>query len=258
MKRLYTLVAILGLFISSGFSQTICTVNQQEPTGPGIYPAPNQMPCVVAGENYNQIIQVENFSNIMGYVTVDSMVLDSIIGLPAGLDWIKSSNALQGGQHGCLTFFGTTNVAPGTYNLSWYGTVWASALGYSYPYTGNLSTIAAQAGGGGFTYYLTVINPGEPCSTVSGINDLSADLNSALYVYPNPNNGVFEFRLNAGKRINGEIAVYDITGKKVFAEQLDALGMYTTSVNLSGCAKGLYTLKLSTADGFATKRISVE
>jgi hypothetical protein len=258
MKRLYTLVAALVLFASIGFAQTICTVDPQALNGPGISPPPSEMPCVVIGENFNQIIQVENFSTVMNLVTVDSMVLDSIIGLPAGLDWIKSSNALRAGQHGCLTFFGTTNVAPGRYTLSWYGTVWASALGYSYPYSGNLSTIAAQAGGGNFSYSLTVINPGDPCPTVTGINDLSADLNSALYVYPNPNNGVFGFRLNAGQRVNGEIAVYDMTGKRVFAQPLDVIGMYTTSIDLSAFAKGLHTLKLSTASGFATRRISVE
>ena len=258
MKRLYTLITVLILFVSTGFSQTICTVNHQVPGGPGIYPPANQIPCVVVGENYNQIIQVENLSTVASLVTIDSMVLDSIIGLPAGLDWIKSSNALRAGQHGCLTFFGTTHVAPGTYNLSWYGTVWASAIGTTYPYHGNLSTIASQVGGSGFNYSLTVINPGDPCLNVTGVNDFSADLNSALYVYPNPNNGSFEFSLNAGQRVNGEIAVYDMSGKRVFVQQLDAIGMYTTNIDLSAFAKGLYTLQLRTAEGFASKRISVE
>ena len=90
------------------------------------------------------------------------------------------------------------------------------------------------------------------------MSDFSADLNSAMYVYPNPSNGNFEFKLNAGKRINGEIAVYDMTGRKVFTEALDAVGIYTTSIDISRFAKGLYTLQLRTADGFASKRISVE
>lgn len=254
MKKIYTLVSFLVLLTSAGFAQTICTINPHAQTSPGISPAPAQIPCIEVGENYNQIIQVQNYSSFQGLVTVDSMILDSIVGLPAGLNWIKVPNALKGGQNGCLTFFGTTTAAPGRYTLGWYGTVWATipVLGKQ-TYTGNLSRFGAQ-----FQYYLDVINPGEPCHTVAGINDFSADLNSAIYVYPNPSNGNFEFRLNAGKRINGEIAVYDMTGKRVFAQELDAIGDYITSIDISRFAKGLYTLQLRTADGFASKRISVE
>jgi type IX secretion system substrate protein len=258
MKKIYTLVSLLVLLAGAGKAQTICTVDPQAQNTPGISPPANQLPCVIVGENYNQVIQVKNLSSytaIIASIPVDSMVLDSIIGLPAGLDWIKSSNALSAGQNGCLTFFGTTTASPGQYSLTWYGTVWATVpiLGVRH-YTGNLNQFSSA-----FNYALTVINPGDPCPNIAaGINDFSADLNSAMYVYPNPNTGVFEFRLNAGKRINGEIAIYDIAGKRVFSQQLDAIGMYTTSIDISKFAKGLYTLQLRTADGFASKRISVE
>jgi hypothetical protein len=254
MKKLYTLIMALVLISGAGFAQTICTVNVSAEPTPGISPSPAHLPCVVVGENYNQDIQVQNLTSFQGLIPVDSMNLDSIIGLPAGLNWIKNPNSLAAGQNGCLTFFGITTAAPGTYNLSWYGTVWATIpiLGAK-SYTGNLTQFSSQ-----FKYSLTVINPGDPCGNVSGINDFSADLNSAMYVYPNPNTGVFEFQLNAGKRINGEIAIYDMTGKKVFGQQLDAVGIYTTSIDIARFAKGLYTLQLRTADGFASKRISVE
>ncbi len=254
MKKIYTLIIALVLTANFCIAQTVCTVDMNAAPSPGISPPASQLPCVVIGENYNQYIQVQNLTSLMGLVTVDSMNLDSVIGLPAGLNWIKNPDGLAGGQNGCLTFFGTTTATPGVYNLSWYGTVWATVqlLG-AQSYTGNLSQFSSQ-----YAYSLTVISPGDPCGNVSGINNFSADLNSAIYVYPNPNNGLFEFRLNAGKRINGEIAVYDITGKKVFNEQLDAIGIYTTAIDISKFAKGLYTLQLKTADGFASKRISVE
>jgi hypothetical protein len=264
MKKLYILAAAFALVANMCVAQTICTVNPQAQTAPGISPPSSEIPCVVVGENYNQIIQVQNLSSYgiggIASVQVDSMVLDSIIGLPPGLDWIKSSNALQGGQNGCLTFFGTTNAAPGTYPLTWYGTFWASAIGQSVPpYTGNLNTVANLVGGSGFKYSLNVINPGDQCSNIpTGINNFSAALNSAIYIYPNPSNGIFELSLNAGERVNGDIAIYDITGNKVFSQQLDVIGYYNTSIDLSRFAKGLYTLQLRTPDGFASKRISVE
>ena len=254
MNKLYTLLAAIVLTGSVCTAQTICTINPQAQTSPGISPAANHLPCVVVGENYNQVIQVQNLTSLQGLVTVDSMNLDSVIGLPAGLNWIKNPDGLRGGQNGCLTFFGTTTAAPGVYNLSWYGTVWATIpiLGKQ-SRTGNLSQFSNQ-----YKYSLTVINPGDPCGNLTGINDFSADLNSAIYVYPNPNNGAFEFKLDAGKRVNGEIAVYDMAGRKVFGQQLDAVGFYTTSIDITRFAKGLYTLQLRTADGFASKRISVE
>lgn len=252
MKKIYTLFAVV-LLAGSCFAQTICTVDPQAQTTAGISPAPNQLPCVVVGENYNQVIQVQNLASFGGIVTIDSMILDSVIGLPAGLNWIKNPNVLHTGENGCLTFFGVTTATPGQYTLGWYGTVWASALGNSQSYTGNLSRFGNQ-----YRYYLNVINPGDSCRPVTGINDFSADLNSAMYVYPNPNNGLFEFRLDAGKRINGEISIYDMTGKRVFNQELDAVGAYITSIDLSKLAKGLYNLQLRTSDGYAAKRISVQ
>lgn len=238
-----------------GMSQPLsCTIDPHAQPNAGISPAPSQLPCIVAGENYDQTIQVQNLATFNFVVTVDSMVLTSVTGLPTGINWFKNPDVLYTGQNGCLRFYGTTNAPAGKYNLNWIGTVWFSVpyLG-AQMYTGNLSQIATQ-----FKYYLNVINPGDSCRPITGEDDFSADLNSAMYVYPNPSNGVFEFRLDAGKRINGEIAVFDMTGRKVFGQQLDAVGIYTTSIDISRFAKGLYTLQLRTADGFASKRISVE
>jgi hypothetical protein len=254
MKKLYLLLGIIITSLSTTLAQTICTIDPQAQTTPGISPSPDQLPCVVAGENYNQIIQVQNLNNLQGVVTVDSMILDSIIGLPQGLNWIKNPNVLARSANGCLTFFGVTNAPAGQYQLKWYGTVWATApVVGSRTYTGNLSQFSSA-----YNYYLNVINPGDQCRSVTAVNDFSTELNSAMYILPNPNNGLFEFSLDAGKRITGELAVFDVTGKKVFSQQLDAIGLYTTSIDLSKFAKGLYILRLQTPDGAASKRVSVE
>ena len=58
--------------------------------------------------------------------------------------------------------------------------------------------------------------------------------------------------------LNGEIVITDVTGRKVYTEQLDAVGFYSSSIYLSQFSKGLYTLQLRTANGFASKNISIE
>ena len=63
MKKIYTLFAAVILLANIVFAQTICTVDPQAQTTAGISPAPNQLPCVVVGENYNQIIQVQNLAS---------------------------------------------------------------------------------------------------------------------------------------------------------------------------------------------------
>jgi len=255
MKKIYSLLVVLSLLANAVFAQTpTCTVDPQAQPNAGISPGPGQLPCIVVGEEYNQTIQVQNLSNFNIVVTVDSMILNSVTGLPAGINWSKNPNVLYSGQNGCLTFYGTTNAAPGKYTLGWQGTVWFSApyIG-NQSYSGDLSQFAGQ-----YKYYLNVINPGDSCRPVSSVNDFSADLNSAMYVFPNPSNGAFEVSLNAGKRVNGEILIFDMTGRKVFSQELDAIGSYSTSIDITRFAKGLYTLQLKTADGFASRRISVE
>ncbi len=256
MNKIHSLLLMLALLVANANAQTPCNIDAQAQPGPGISPAPNILPCIVAGEPYNQTIQVQNLTTLNGLITVDSMMLTSVSGLPAGINYSTNPNSLQAGQNGCLTFYGTTTAAPGQYTLGWQGTVWFTVplLG-AQSQTGNLTQYARQ-----FKYYLNVINPGDSCrpTVTSGINDFSADLNSAMYVYPNPSNGVFEFKLDAGKRLNGQILIFDITGRQVYSRELDALGIYTTFIDISAFSKGLYTLQLRTADGFASRRISVE
>jgi hypothetical protein len=108
-------------------------------------------------------------------------------------------------------------------------------------------------------YYLNVINPGDPCPNApSGINDLSAELNTMITVYPNPSNGVFTLKMNAGNRVSGQVEIIDVTGRNVFAQDVDLIGLQNISVDLSKCAKGIYTVLLKTANGNATRRISID
>jgi hypothetical protein len=264
MKKIYTLFAAMLLLTFAIHAQTLCTIDHADTTV-GFSPKPDSFPCIIMGVAFNQTIQAKIQSTYDSTITlpvigptqvtfrIDSMRLDSVVGLPTSILWSKNPNILKGGQNGCVNFYGTTTDTVGRYNITGYGTVWLniSALGgqfdTNYVYHGNLSTFPGFG-----NYYVNV------CHHPSGINTFSADLDASISVYPNPNSGTFEFRLESAQKINGELDVYDMTGRRIFNQHVETSGFYSTSIDLSKFAKGLYTLQLRTADGFGSKRISIE
>lgn len=269
MKKFYSLIAALMFAVS--FISAQCTINPGAQTTPGVNPTADNLPCIQRTIFYDQTIQAQLDTaydttlniiiSIPAHFRVDSMRLDSVTGLPNGISWIQNPAILAGGANGCIKLSGTTTSSAGRYYITGWGTVWtratASAFGQNidtpYVYNGQLNQFASYG-----NYYVDVINAGAVCVHPNGINDFSADLNAALSVFPNPSNGVFGLKLNAGSRVNGEIVVVDINGKKVFAQQLDVVGLYSTTIDLSAYAKGIYTLQLRTSEGFASKNISIE
>jgi hypothetical protein len=267
MKKLFVLFALIVAALSINAQCTIISAFQ---TIPGISPAPAALPCVVDSAPFDQTIQVQCPTSydtsvnvvLINYpvaVVIDSIELDSVINLPAGLTWTKNPNRLAGGQNGCLTFSGATTAAPGIYNLTWYGTAWATPGAVGPISGGGQRTVVGSLNRYGYvSYYLNVIgNATDPCGT-TGINTIDPALNAELSVYPNPSNGVFSVKLNAGSRVSGLLEVVDVTGRIVFAQDVDLIGRQNVSVDLGHCAKGIYTVLLRTANGNATKRISID
>ncbi|MCF8232276.1 MAG: choice-of-anchor J domain-containing protein [Bacteroidales bacterium] len=66
---------------------------------------------------------------------------------------------------------------------------------------------------------------------------------SGISVYPNPSNG--EFTVVSEALDNAEIAVYSVTGAKVYETQMD---QGKQNINLSNLDKGVYTLRFITQD----------
>ncbi len=275
MKKLSSFIVAFVFFAGAATAQ--CVVDSTAQTTPGVNIPADSLPCVERGVAFNQIVQGKiqegadtTFSlpfvgTVPAYFKVDSVIIDSIAGLPVGISAILAPPVLYGGSNGCVNFTGTTTDTVGVYYLTAYGTVWLRAQGNAFgqafdraipPQRGNLNQYSPFG-----DYYLHVIETGDPCiqpAVNTGINDFSAVLNAGLSVYPNPSNGVFELRLNAGGRVNGDVSVVDVTGRVVYNQRIDVMGLYNTTINLSQFAKGLYTVQVRTANGRAAKSISVE
>ena len=235
-------------------------------TQPGAYPVASDLPCIVQGVAYDQTvqgkIQTDTTMTIAGFTAnfvVDSVQIDSILGLPTGITFGRSPAVVLGGGYGCINFAGTTNDTTGIYPLQAYGNAWltATAAGQSRPYTvrGNLNSHSPFGG-----YYLRVVHSGDSCSLTipSGINDYFTNLNAQVSVFPNPSNGVFNLKVTSSSQINGQVLVFDAIGKKLFEQALDFTGIYSTTIDLSRFATGIYSLQVRTAHGFVTTKLSVE
>ena len=130
----------IALFLAVG-SYAQCVIDSNlavlDSTVGGFYPAPNHLPHIVRDSAYSQTVQgkietsftqsftVPVLGAVTATITVDSVRLDSILGLPAGITWVKNPNILHGGGIGCVEFTGSTTAAPGRYNLSPIGQMWA-------------------------------------------------------------------------------------------------------------------------------------
>ena len=94
----------------------------------------------------------------------------------------------------------------------------------------------------------------ETTVTLLGLNEFDLD---SFSVYPNPNNGEFNVKLNSssGNKIN--ISVYDIRGRRVFDNIYNNSSNFNKVVNLNNGQSGIYILKVDDGERSGTKKIIV-
>lgn len=89
--------------------------------------------------------------------------------------------------------------------------------------------------------------------TATGINNV--DMQDAVSVYPNPNNGTFTVSLSDLQLENAWVTLYDVTGRMVISRQI-----YTDNevISVGNAAKGVYLLRVLTDSAVINKRIVIE
>jgi hypothetical protein len=255
MKKLFTLLfAIVALSIA-GTAQNVCTVDNNN-TKFGITPNDTTAPHIIRGTAFDTVAQiyVPDSVQYMGYTaTILWLNIDSVNNFPTGITFQRNpltSDTILGGGRQCILLSGTTMDPVGQYNLNFFGHVRVHVVIVAGVFAIDTTVSLAQVGSQ-FGYFLTVDGG-------VGIHDIGSNFNSSLNVYPNPTSGKFDLTLSNVDNVNGEVAVYDMTGRKVYAQKVEALGFYNTSIDLSGFAKGIYSVQVRTEKGVATKNISVE
>ena len=262
MRKLFLTTSIifasLGFVFSQTFSSPPCIISSSD-TGL-ITPYYDSLPCIEKGLAYSSAVQISMPAIFNSSVYIDSFVITSITGLPAGIGYAQNpaNGVYYADSNGCIAFAGTTGDSTGSYPLTFngYAVITTPSSGTQ---TFSLSQLSQIQDAPVPVYYLNVINQGDSCfpqPLVAGVAGLIHA--SQLNIYPNPSNGSFNFELSTDKALSGEISVLDVTGKKVYSQTLNSDGLYKSIINLSSCSIGLYLLQLKTSAGVVSKSISLQ
>ena len=173
VSLIFLSIFVLGM---GAFAQ--CTINTSNTTT-GF--TPNPAPNITQGVAYSQTVQAYVPTTVQGVITVDSVIITGIAGLPAGITYVinPASGVIKGGANGALCFSGTTNAAAGNYSLVFSGTAVTSA--------GNLPLNAAPANAL-FAYSFTVV-AGAPAPTCDTILNMTSIDTPEIFTFGSPDFG---------------------------------------------------------------------
>lgn len=109
---------------------------------------------------------------------------------------------------------------------------------------------------GGTVVYATSGNYGEGSATdfhaddILGISEADASL---LQIYPNPSNGIFNISV---KSAGVTYEVYDLAGRKI--KPVSILNRGTNTIDLNGCGKGTFVVKITDGRSVVSKKIIIK
>jgi Secretion system C-terminal sorting domain len=258
MKKIYLLL-LLFVSVAAGVNAQ-CTVNNND-TVLGLSPPDSLLPDIVRNVPYDTVVQVyvpQTFTYSGFTINLVWVVIDTITNAPTGINYARnpSNDTIFAGNHACYQIYGTTSDTAGVYPLTFTGFVRFNTIllnggqDTTFPLS-ELSLLSAGSGSSPFAFALRVDN-------TAGIFGVNNQLQSALQVMPNPNNGQFDIKLNFISGLTGDIRIIDATGRIVYDEPVSSNGLFNQSVNLGNMAKGIYAVQLRTAEGIASKLVSVE
>jgi len=105
----------------------------------------------------------------------------------------------------------------------------------------------------GNVFVPTYINGNVDVAT--GINELD---NSAMLVYPNPNNGNFTLDLSSVKGQISNVKIMNMVGGVVYQEKVSQTASFNKDLNLSNLSEGVYTVRIQTNNGDIVKKMVIK
>jgi len=91
-------------------------------------------------------------------------------------------------------------------------------------------------------------------SVSTGVNDVSS-IENAFNVYPNPSNGNITISADVPSQGDYTLSVFNLMGQKIYSDNININRHYSSSINLSGNAAGVYLITLSGQGRLMEKKI---
>jgi len=90
---------------------------------------------------------------------------------------------------------------------------------------------------------------------VSSVDQVTLD--NAVNVYPNPNAGLFNLKMEFGEAQDVEISLFSAIGQLIETRQLDNVTGQVETFNFANEAEGVYIVRVKTNSGTVTKRMTI-
>lgn len=228
------------------------------PYDPVLNPTGGITECAVIGENFEFTLTIvinDSLTYAGNTVALDSIVINSVAGLPAGVNYTCSPNNCHFLRNtiGCAKIAGvpTSSNPPGAYDLTIQGGAYVSGLIFPIPITFPDANLAP----GKYTIYVNG-SANDPCAVAS---TKSLEGVVGLVTSPNPTSGIANIVVNSKTAGRFQFQVVDLYGQKIDSKQLDiSIGENQLELDASQYPNGLYLLQLSNETGMVAQKMVVQ
>jgi len=93
---------------------------------------------------------------------------------------------------------------------------------------------------------------------ITDVKDLDVDLETKFYVGPNPNNGIFEVRIQTNLATSYNLNVRNMLGQSIYNDLVGVNGQKIVNMDLSGVEKGVYFVTLENENGRLVEKIIIK
>ena len=256
MKRILLVFTFVSATIFLN-AQSVGCVPDNQYTAAGIYPdtATGLDPAYV-GQAYNQNITIitptDTTVDVLGNmvpVTIDSINLTSVTGLPSGFSYScdPPSCGFPGGTIKCASLYSTNNPTSsdiGLYNIIFETTAYASDV----PFLGTMTQDDVID-----YYYIEVVGA---TSTINAFDNTTFELKTP---YPNPVIDNAKIQFVSGNSENVIFKIYNLLGEEVDNKSIySSRGINTISLDVSSYANGVYLYSINNGRELQTQRMVVK
>jgi len=252
----HILLFTFSLFLLNASAQVACVIDTTN-TVQGPTPTTDKLPCAVQGVYYEQVVQLLLPASYT-IATIDSFKILTVNGVPNGMQYTTNpaNMVFRGGKNACFVVSGTTNDPKGYYDIAFTGTAYVRVGGNKQTFP--LSEEDAK--GAGFELFIEIVEPGDTCRQpiASGIRSGKQLDNVAFNTFVSSQNDQVMVQVRTTDVFSAKVFIVNMLGATVAAKNIEVNGYTADVLDVTGVAKGMYTVVLQSNNKIITKKIFIK